>query len=417
MIEPTPDRQPQAAQDLSDDPLCAICLALPITHALLPCGHRHFCGDCAAMLVAGAATPMNEEPRCPLCRGLITSSESTPEEAPAVPLREHQAVIRHLSPIAAMLQSLSRGRSPGAAVQDNIPYAVPLPQSQQLQRPPLAVLPGPVRSPVQQLAQLSQSSAQRSTESSTAPTPTIFGPWWPDTSEAEQLAGHYSTKPQLDDDEVGLLPDTGAHDNLAGSIQARRQAEAAVRHGRTPEQHLLDKQRRVAGVGNGSQTCTHEVVLPVSLQATDGRFYEETFCAPCVDESQVPLLWGIQSLKKKNAVIACKEGVIYLMGPGGYEIKPSPGSLKFQMKESRAGHWMVPISNFSQHAQTTQSILHARRNEDPDEQDNRECLQQVRQDDQDLADSWHRPVPPIPAASGSSSTPSSGAPAASSSFN
>ena len=37
---------------------------------------------------------------------------------------------------------------------------------------------------------------------------------------------------------------------------------------------------------------------------------------------------------------------MYLVGPGGYELKLSPGSVKHDLVESSAGHLMLPCSCF-----------------------------------------------------------------------
>ena len=60
----------------------------------------------------------------------------------------------------------------------------------------------------------------------------------------------------------------------------------------------------------------------------------------------MPGLLGIRSLKKCDALIRCKTGEIWFLGKGGVEVKPSPGSRCFQMKEAPSGHWMIPISHF-----------------------------------------------------------------------
>ena len=102
--------------------------------------------------------------------------------------------------------------------------------------------------------------------------PNLFGPWWEEDrkEESAEETCYQSSRLRLDADEVGVMPDTGAHDNLSGSVQAVRQAEAALAKGRQPGQTPLDTPRRVAGVGQHSQECTHQVNLPISITDTDG---------------------------------------------------------------------------------------------------------------------------------------------------
>jgi len=51
-------------------------------------------------------------------------------------------------------------------------------------------------------------------------------------------------------------------------------------------------------------------------------------------------------MKEKRAPIDTFTGRIYLVGPGGYELKLSPGSVKHDLVESSAGHLMLPCSQF-----------------------------------------------------------------------
>eukprot|EP00973_Karenia_brevis_P075325 10464300-Karenia_brevis.AAC.1 len=66
-----------------------------------------------------------------------------------------------------------------------------------------------------------------------------------------------STRLQLDDGDVGLLPDTGAHDGLMGDNWARSQAAACTKAGKTFGQVTLDSTRTVQGVGNGTQSTNY----------------------------------------------------------------------------------------------------------------------------------------------------------------
>ena len=169
-----------------------------------------------------------------------------------------------------------------------------------------------------------------------------FGPWW----EQEEPDGHYLNKLVLEDGQVGLMPDTGAHDGLCGSAWAVQQANLCYKAGKKVDQKLMPKPRSVQGVGNGSQTAQYQVELTAGLQDTSGNLYEETYVAPCLENSGVPGLMGIQSLERNDALIRCKTGEIWFLGRGGVKIEPSPGSRHFQMRKAKSGHWLLPISKF-----------------------------------------------------------------------
>ena len=52
-------------------------------------------------------------------------------------------------------------------------------------------------------------------------------------------------------------------------------------------------------------------------------------------------------MKEKRCLIDTFTGRIYLVGPGGYELKLSPGSVQHDLVESSAGHLMLPCSCFN----------------------------------------------------------------------
>ena len=52
-------------------------------------------------------------------------------------------------------------------------------------------------------------------------------------------------------------------------------------------------------------------------------------------------------MKEKRVLIDTFTGRIYLVGPGGYELKLSPGSVQHDLVESSAGHLMLPCSCFN----------------------------------------------------------------------
>ena len=52
-------------------------------------------------------------------------------------------------------------------------------------------------------------------------------------------------------------------------------------------------------------------------------------------------------MKAKRCLIDTFTGRIYLVGPGGYELKLSPGSVQHDLVESKAGHLLLPCSCFN----------------------------------------------------------------------
>ena len=74
----------------------------------------------------------------------------------------------------------------------------------------------------------------------------MFGPWWPAEPEEQSSDEVYLNKMLLSDDEVGLMPDTGAHSGLCGSFWARKQATVCAEYGKYVGQERLPETRHVS---------------------------------------------------------------------------------------------------------------------------------------------------------------------------
>ena len=169
-------------------------------------------------------------------------------------------------------------------------------------------------------------------------------PWWPVNDDTD--ADSTFLVEQLGENEVGILPDTGAHDDLCGDAWAQRLAARCNAAGQPIEQRVLDQPRVVQGVGKGHQAAAYEVILTTATNDVDGNNVIGQFRAPCLRHSGVPGLMGIKTLKAKDALIRCSTGEMWFLGKGGVDIRVSPGSKHFQMKESPGGHWMLPVAAF-----------------------------------------------------------------------
>ena len=97
-----------------------------------------------------------------------------------------------------------------------------------------------------------------------------------------------------------------------------------------------------SGIGTGSQQTEWNVTHAISVG--DGRL--GTFDAPELPDSMTPGILGQKSMKKKRCLIDTFTGRMYEVGPGGYELKLSPGSVQHDLVESSAGHLMLPCSRF-----------------------------------------------------------------------
>ena len=51
-------------------------------------------------------------------------------------------------------------------------------------------------------------------------------------------------------------------------------------------------------------------------------------------------------MKAKRVLLDTFTGKFFMVGPGGYELKLSPGSEAYDTEDSQAGHMMLPCSQF-----------------------------------------------------------------------
>ena len=165
-------------------------------------------------------------------------------------------------------------------------------------------------------------------------------PWW-QVDQPQRKNDYMLVKMQGRTGE-GLLVDPGSPDNLVGEAFSLRQAALARAAGAGETEHRSMEALTVGGVGKEAQTCRHKVTLPVALDRGERGGYE----APEIPDSEVPALLGMRSLDAMGAVIDCRNGRLYRVGPGGYQIRLSPGSRVNHLERASTGHLLLPCSEF-----------------------------------------------------------------------
>ena len=101
----------------------------------------------------------------------------------------------------------------------------------------------------------------------------------------------------------------------------------------------------MGGVGKSSQVCTRACKHHLGL--ADGPI--GSFEAPEIEDSDVPALLGLRGLDNNRSILVTFENKLIFMGPGGYQLKLSPGSRVYDLKRSNTGHLMLPCSLFKHH--------------------------------------------------------------------
>ena len=145
---------------------------------------------------------------------------------------------------------------------------------------------------------------------------------------------------------VALLVDPGSPENLCGDQWSNEMQQAALAANRQPIKYSdLARPLEVGGIGSGTQSAYKSGVHSIGLPDGTDANYE----SPILPNSGTPALLGQKSLKKMRCLLDCYTNKLYRLGPGGYKIELSPGSVCYPLEESHAGHLMLPCSRFSRY--------------------------------------------------------------------
>jgi hypothetical protein len=154
----------------------------------------------------------------------------------------------------------------------------------------------------------------------------------------------YHVETVLPDGRYTLLIDSGAVGNLCGDQWAIAIAKRAQARGEHPGYQRRPRPLLVSGVGEGSQACTHDSVLPLSMRALSGQDFRGNFVCATVPNSSLPGLLGLESLRKNRCVIDFVNLKLYMCGPDDVKIAQAmpQGTDVFECLISPSGHLAVP---------------------------------------------------------------------------
>ena len=142
---------------------------------------------------------------------------------------------------------------------------------------------------------------------------------------------------------TSLLVDTGSPSNITSSEWSKDHSrELHVAGLPDPSYDHRAKPMICSGIGYGTQEAACDVTHTICLGS--GRL--DRYVAPELPEAITPAILGQRSMKALRTLIDTFTGQMYLVGPGGYEIRLSPGSEVHALEESPAGHLMLPCSHF-----------------------------------------------------------------------
>eukprot|EP00435_Cladocopium_sp_Y103_P035043 s3195_g9.t1 len=81
-----------------------------------------------------------------------------------------------------------------------------------------------------------------------------------------------------------------------------------------------------SGVGKSAQVADQAACIPMAVLDVFGKKSDATYTAPIIQDSMLPPLLGNRTLRKMQMIMDCGSGKLTLPGPGGVEVKMSPGS-------------------------------------------------------------------------------------------
>lgn len=136
------------------------------------------------------------------------------------------------------------------------------------------------------------------------------------------MKGCYHALVQLPGHREGIMVDTGALDNLMSDSFYDRVKKCAEPYGLGSTMRFMKQALGIEGVGKQGQTCTREGILPISLE--DGT--KGMFTAPVIERSEIPALLGLRTMQNQKAIIDTFGMKYIIPGPGGIEMKLSPGT-------------------------------------------------------------------------------------------
>ena len=93
-----------------------------------------------------------------------------------------------------------------------------------------------------------------------------------------------------------------------------------------------------SGIGSGKQEAVYDFEVPIALG--NGRL--DAFRAAELPDSKTPALLGRIAMKAKRVLLDTFTGKFFMVGPGGYELKLSPGSEIYDSEAVSYTHLTLP---------------------------------------------------------------------------
>ena len=102
----------------------------------------------------------------------------------------------------------------------------------------------------------------------------------------------------------------------------------------------------IGGVGHGFNKAQVDFDCPIGLDSMLHGPCLAKLKGPDLRGTSLPGIIGQRTLKGNRCLIDCFNLELYMIGPGDFKIQLPPGSDKFKLVESEAGHPMLPCGIF-----------------------------------------------------------------------
>ena len=153
-----------------------------------------------------------------------------------------------------------------------------------------------------------------------------------------------------------MIPDTGAVDGLCGDHWAIQLVKCSAKAGLKATRQALSEPMVVSGVGQGSQSTSEAVTGVVGIEDSNGCGWLNEYKSPVFPTSYFPDLMGTQSLERLDALIRCRTGEIWFLGPDGVKIIPGKSAIHINMVRNRTKHWAIPVDRFQKNMKNESGI-------------------------------------------------------------
>ena len=101
------------------------------------------------------------------------------------------------------------------------------------------------------------------------------------------------------------------------------------------------------GVGEGTVFARTATSCPVVLRTARGTVVESLWESAVVPDSDLPMILGMDVLKRRRCLIDVGNSVLHMVGPGDLNINLPPGSVSINMTTTPSGHLVLECSDWA----------------------------------------------------------------------